>query len=85
MTEGLAEMKPRLLSIQHAARYVSVSRATFYRDWLPKVRSIKRQGDDRRARRYIDRESLDRLIDEMLDGKAENAADKPYGVHLPSD
>ena len=60
-------MKPRLLSIQHAARYVSVSRATFYKTWLPKVRSVKMPGHEQRAQRLVDRESLDRLIDEMLE------------------
>ena len=56
------ELKPRLLSIAHAARYISVSRAQFYKAWLPKVRTIH-DG----SRHLVDRESLDRLIDEMLD------------------
>ena len=55
------ELKPRLLSIQHAARYVSVSRSEFYRTWLSKVRTVHSG-----SRHLVDRESLDRLVDEML-------------------
>jgi hypothetical protein len=54
-------VQPRLLSINDACRYAAVSRSEFYKTWLPQLRSILAG-----KRRLIDRESLDRLIDEIL-------------------
>ena len=56
-------LRPRFVSIQEAASYLGISRATFYKDHLCKVKTV-RCG----RRTLVDLESLDKLADELLAG-----------------
>jgi hypothetical protein len=61
-------LRPRFVSIQEAADYLGISRATFYKDRLSKVKTV-RYG----RRNLVDLESLDELADSLL------AAEQPRG------
>jgi hypothetical protein len=54
-------LRPRFVSIQEAADYLGISRATFYKDRLSKVKTV-RYG----RRNLVDLESLDELADSLL-------------------
>jgi hypothetical protein len=54
-------LRPRFVSIQEAADYLGISRATFYKDHLSKVKTV-RNG----RRNLVDLESLDELADSLL-------------------
>jgi hypothetical protein len=54
-------LRPRFVSIQEAADYLGICRATFYKDHLSKVKTV-RCG----RRNLVDLESLDELADSLL-------------------
>jgi hypothetical protein len=54
-------VQPRLLTIGDACRYAAISRSEFYKTWLRHLRTVHAG-----KRHLVDRESLDRRIDEML-------------------
>jgi excisionase family DNA binding protein len=53
-------LRPRFVSIREAADYLGISRATLYKDYLAKVKTV-RIG----RRRLVDLDSLDELADEL--------------------
>jgi excisionase family DNA binding protein len=57
----LRGLRPRFVSIEEAANYLGISRATFYKDHLCKVKTV-RCG----RRNLVDLESLDELADSLL-------------------
>lgn len=57
------QIRPRIVSVEDAARYASVSRARFYAFFMPRVRSV-RIG----RRKGIELSSLDEVLDELAQG-----------------
>jgi predicted HTH domain antitoxin len=54
------QIRPRIVSVEDAARYASVSRAQFYAFFMRRVRSVKIG-----RRRGIELSSLDEVLDEL--------------------
>jgi hypothetical protein len=62
----VAPLKPALASINDSCKYVGgVSRATFYKDFLPLLETVRFNG-----RHFVVVDSLDRLIASRKQGKA---------------
>lgn len=57
------QIRPRIVSVEDAARYASVSRAQFYAFFMPRVRSVKMG-----RRRGIELSSLDEVLDQLAQG-----------------
>jgi hypothetical protein len=55
------QLRPRLVSLDEAARYAGVGRSKFYDDYVDRVKTLKLG-----HRKLVDLDSLDALIDEML-------------------
>jgi hypothetical protein len=64
------EIRPRLVSIVEACRYLGVSRTTFYQDLLRRVKTV-RLG----RRNLVELRSLDDLADELIGAVATDAAE----------
>jgi len=57
------QIRPRIISVEDAARYANVSRAQFYAFFMRRVRSVKIG-----RRRGIELSSLDEVLDELAQG-----------------
>jgi hypothetical protein len=58
------QLRPRLVSLDEAATYAGVGRSKFYDDFVDRVRTIKVG-----HRKLVDLDSLDALIDKLLEGE----------------
>jgi hypothetical protein len=54
------QLRPRIISVEDAARYANVSRAPFYAFFMRRVRTVKMG-----RRRGIELASLDAVLDEL--------------------
>ena len=53
-------LRPRLIPIDAAAAYMGVGRSKFWKDYLPRVRTVQAG-----RRRLVELDSVDELIDEI--------------------